>query len=200
MAVLTFPSITPEIQTFGIKYNTQISSSAISGIAQTVELPGARWHGSMSFRDMTVTESASLKAFLLELRGSSGVFFYGDITHTTPFNTVTGTYTLESTSTARIANITYDSASERLAPGDYVQIGADDTRELKMIIDSTLVGGLNYDLTLESMMRRIDYVGLSLVYTNPVGTFMLVADDQAVWASRNKGSLTDISLEFIEIF
>ena len=56
MAVLTFPSIDPDFQDFGIDYNTQISPSPLSGIMQRVELPGARWRGSLSFRDMTPTD------------------------------------------------------------------------------------------------------------------------------------------------
>ena len=200
MAVLTFPTITPETQDFGITYNTQISTSTISGINQTVELPGARWKGSMSFRDMTVSESASLKVFMLELRGASGTFFYGDITHKVPFNTVTGTPTILSVSTVKIIKITLGASSPALSAGDYLQLGTDDSRELKMIISSTNTGGDNYDIVLEPMIRRTDFIGLSVVFTNPKGRFMLIADDQAMWASRSKAQLSDINLDFVEIF
>ena len=74
MAVLTFPSITPDTIDFGIRYNTQVSTTTLSGIVQTVELPGARWLGSMTFRDLTPEDSAALKGFLMRLRGSSGRF------------------------------------------------------------------------------------------------------------------------------
>ena len=200
MAVLTFPSITPETQEFGIKYNTQISTSTISGINQTVELPGARWSGGMGFRDMTVAESATLKSFLLELRGASGLFFYGDITHTSPFNIVTGSPTILSASTPKIIKITLGASSPALSQGDYLQLGTDDLRELKMIISSTNTGGDNYDLVIEPMIRRIDFLGLSVVFTNPKGKFMLISDDQSKWASRSKAQLSDMSIEFIEIF
>ena len=111
MATLTFPSITPESQDFGIVYNTQVSTSTLNGIVQTVELPGARWRGSMNLTDLTPADSAALKAFLMELRGSSGRFWYGDLTHTSPFNTVTGTPIIDSASTARVVNTTMDSGS-----------------------------------------------------------------------------------------
>lgn len=198
MAILTFPNILPESLEFGIRYNTQVSTSSLNGVNQRVEMPGARWFGSMSFTDMTVAESAALKSFMLELRGSAGAFFFGDLSHTAPFTTVSGSPTVDSISTARIIRTTVGSGS--FSPGDYIQIGSDDQRELKMIISSASVGGNTYDLTIEPMIRRIDYIGLPIVYTNPKGVFFLTASDQARWATRSKAKLQDISLEFIELF
>ena len=112
MAVSTFPSITPEIQDFGIEYNVQVSTSWAGSTTQRLELPGARWKARIGFTDMTPSESAALKAFLLELRGMAGSFYYGDLTHTTPFNTVIGTPTIESPSTRSLIRVTLDSSSE----------------------------------------------------------------------------------------
>jgi hypothetical protein len=200
MAILTFPSIVADTQDFGIKYNTQVSTSTISGVNQVVELPGARWKGSLTFRDLTVLESSTLRVFMLELRGSSGTFFYGDITHTAPFDNVLGTPTILTASTPRTIKITLDSGTDNLSPGDYLQIGSDDQRELKMIISSTNTGGNDFDVVIEPMIRRIDYIGLDVVYNNPKGVFMLTADDQGKWSSRSKAKLSDMTLEFIEIF
>jgi len=201
MAILTFPSITPEIQNFGIRYNTQVSSSTISGITNTVELPGARWLGNLSFRDLTSTDLATVKAFLMELRGSAGRFFYGDVAHTNPFNAVTGSPTINgSNSTPRIIRITLGSSSPALSAGDYIQIGSDDDRELKLIISSTGVGGDTYDLVIEPMIRRTDYASKPVVYANPKGVFLLTSSDQANWSSRSKALLSDINFSFIEVF
>lgn len=198
MAILTFPSIVPDTIDFGIKYNTQVSSSDISGMTQRVELPGARWGGVLNFVNMEPEDSAALKAFLLRLRGSSGSFFYGDISHSSPFNTVTGSLTIESVSTPSTIRVTTSSGS--FSAGDYIQIGADDERELKMIVSSTNISGTTYDLTIEPIIRRTDYIGLSVVYTNPRGVFFLVSDDQARWATRGKAYLSDITVEFVELF
>jgi len=199
MAILTFPSIIPETQEFGINYNTQISTTALSGIMQTVELPGARWGGNLSFRDMTLEESAELKAFLLELRGSSGRFFYGDISHPSPFAAVTGTLQIENGSTARLMRVTYDAPGTiRLQEGDYVQVGNDDDRELKMVIGEVAAGGNTYDVVVEPMVRRTDYVSLNLIYTNPKGVFLLNSDEQGKWATRSKAFLSDINISFVE--
>ncbi len=200
MAVLTFPNITPDIIDFGIIYNTQISSSPISGIMQTVELPGARWKGSMSFRDMTPQASAALKAFLLRLRGSAGRFYYNDLSHTAPFNSVTGSPTVESPSTVNIIRVTLGASSPVFSEGDYIQIGTDEDRELKMIMSSANVSGDTYDLTIEPKLRRTDFIGQSVVYNNPTGVFLLSSSDQAAWAVRSKALLSDISLDFVEVY
>lgn len=199
MAILTFPNITPESFDFGIKYNTQVSTTSMSGITQTVELPGARWAGSMSFRDLSVSESAALKAFLLELRGSSGRFYFGDITHTSPFNTITGEpLNIESTSDARTIVVSPSNGGSGgvFSVGDYVQVGTDVNRELKMVIGVS--GTTTQSLTIEPLMRRIDYTSQSLIYTNPTGVFFLSSDDMAKWSVRSKAKLSDISISFIE--
>lgn len=192
MAILTFPSsLIPDTIDFGIQYNTQVSGTSLSGIVQTVELPGARWKGSMNFRDLTLVDSAELKAFLLELRGAAGRFYIGDLSHTSPFNSVSGTPVIQAGSTARILTITGQTGS--FSVGDYIQIHNDVDRELKMVIS---VSGNDY--TIEPLMRRTDYIGKTVYYNNPRGVFLLDSDDQASWAVRSKAKLSDISLSFIE--
>ena len=197
---IVFPTITPEIQDFGIAYNTQVSSSPISGVTQTVEMPGARWLGNISFRDMTPTESAALKVFLLQLRGSAGRFYYGDVSHTDPFNAVTGSPTVTVIPNRRDQiQVTLGSNIE-FSPGDYIQIGTDDQRELKMVLVSALDSGTTYTLTIEPLIRRNVYAGESVIYSSPTGVFLLSSSDQAKWSIRSKALLSDMSLDFVEVF
>lgn len=198
MAVISFPSITPEMQQFGIQYNTQVSSSPISGVSQTVELPGARWAGNIGFTDMTASESAALKAFLLRLRGSAGRFYYGDKSHTEPFLNVTSGGSVTSSTGRR--HIKCTTTGQPFSVGDYIQIGNDENRELKMIIAASQDTGLTYDYTVEPFIRRTTYVGQNIYYDNPTGVFMLTSSDQARWAVRSKALLSDINLDFIEVY
>lgn len=205
MAVLAFPNIVPESQEFGIVYNTQVSSSPISGVTQTVELPGARWKGRLTFTDLTPSEGADLKAFLLQLRGSAGRFYYGDASHTTPFNNVTGSPTVTAVDSGgfgdyrTIIDVTLGT-SVSFSPGDYIQIGTDSTRELKMVIASAEVTAPTYRLTIEPSIRMQNFAGESVIYSNPTGKFLLTSSDQANWSIRGKSYLSDISIEFIEVF
>jgi hypothetical protein len=199
MAIIAFPSITAETQNFGINYNTQVSVGPLSGSTQSVELPGARWKGNVGYRDMTKAEAALLQAFTLELRGTAGRFFYGDAAATSPQLAVTGSPTVLASSTNRIIKITLGSTIA-LSPGDYIQIGTDDQRELKMVISSTNTGGNNFDVGIEPALRRTDYLSKPVVYSNPKGVFMLSSDVQGMWGVRSKALLSDMSLEFIEVF
>ena len=201
MAVINDPGIIPEIFTFGIKYRTQISTSNISGITQTVEIPGARWHGSMTFSNMLPAESAVLKAWLLELRGSAGRFYFNDITHNQAFNTLIGSPTIESGSTRSDIRVTFDSGSGAPSVGDYLSIGgANERRELKMIISVDDLTGNQYDLGIEPPIRQEVFIGDSVDYTNPLGVFILTSDDQAKWTTRSKALLSDITIDFMEMF
>jgi len=195
MAILSFPSITPDTLEFGIKYNTQISTTSLTGAVTTIEIPGARWKGSMSFKDLTLEESADLKAFLLELRGMSGRFYFGDLSHTDPFDTITGEpIDIEGTSTPRLIDVTPSSGA--FQKGDYVQISNDTSRELKLVVGVS--GSSPQTLQIEPLVRRTDYKTEDLYYDNPTGVFMLDTDEQASWAIRRKALLSDINISFIE--
>ena len=199
MATLDFPSITPDIASFGIKYNTQISVSSISGVTQVVEMPGARFRGNISFRDLNTTEAAQLQSFLLQLRGSAGLFHYGDPSRTSTQTAVTGSLTVEGGSTNRLVYTTPSSGG--FTAGDYIQIGnTGDSPEYKMIISVSGAPATQQALTIEPALRRTDYSGKPIIYTNPVGEFRIINEDQLIWSIRSKALLTDINLEFLEFF
>jgi hypothetical protein len=198
MTILSFPNITPDTQDFGITYLTQVSSTSLTNIIQTIELPGARWHGQMTFRDLTSADSAALKAFLLQLRGASGRFYFGDLEFSGPQDTdLAGTVEIQTGSTARSLLIDGISAGT-FTVGDRIQIGNETStlREYKMVVDVVSTN----ELIIEPMMRRDDYVGKEIFYTNPTGIFMLDADDYAKWSLRSKAKLSDLSFGFVEAF
>lgn len=199
MAAINFPSLIPESTTFGIRYNTQISTSALSGVSQVVEMPGARWRGNITFRDLVPSDAADLQAFMLELRGSAGLFHYGDPSRTSPQTQITGTLEVETGSTSRLIYTTPSTGG--FSVGDYIQIGATgDSPEYKMVISVSGPPASQQALTIEPAMRRTDYLGKTIVYSNPVGEFRLINEDQLMWAVRSKAYLTDINLEFLEFF
>lgn len=197
MAILTFPSIIPDAQNFGIRYLTQVSSTSLTNVVQTVELPGARWHGSMQFRDLNPTTAAELKAFLLKLRGAAGRFYYGDLELSGPQDsTLSGTITIQSGSTRRDL-ILGGISTGQFTVGDRIQIGdIGDTPEYKMVVDVSSPD----TITVEPMVRRTTYIGKEVFYDNPKGIFMLDADDHAKWSLRSKAKLSDISFGFLEAF
>jgi hypothetical protein len=200
MAV-TFPSVTPTSATFGIKYNTFISNAALNGMVRTIEMPGARWVGSVSFSDLNSTDLAKLRAFVTELRGSSGRFNYGDPGLTGPQDpNLAGTLTIETGSDNRIIKTTPDTGGGFTA-GDYIQIGdLGDSPELKTIVSVSGAIGTQQSLIVEPMIRRTDYLGQTITYNNPKTEFGLLNEDQLRWNIRTKVYLSDVTLDFVEFF
>lgn len=199
MAATSVPPVVPESIVFGLTHNVQVSTSPLSGIVQTVELPGARWRASLSYSDLTNTEANDLKAWLLSLRGMSGRFLLYDYGKSSPTNSVTGSPVVETGSTARVINTT--TTGDVFSVGDYIQIGTDDNRELKMVV-AVSGTGLDRNYTIEPALRMTvaTALGKSIVYSNPSAVFMLSSNDQSSWNTRGKSFLNDINIDCIEAF
>ena len=203
---IAFPSLIPTSQTFGIHYNTFINQSTLVGTVNTIELPGARWMGSVTFSDLTSTDTAKLRAFIAELRGSSGRFLYGDLGLTVPQDSAfshTGSLTIDASPspTNRIIYVSPDSPST-FTEGDYIQIGDDnDSPELKTII-SVSGGPGQQGLTVEPLIRRsvASLAGTNVYYNNPKTEFALINEKQLMWNIRSKAHLSDFNLDFVEFF
>lgn len=63
---------------FGLASNTAIFRSPLTGQAQTIERPGARWQASYTLPPMKRGQMAAWQAFLSSLRGSAGRFYAYD--------------------------------------------------------------------------------------------------------------------------
>lgn len=73
----TFPTLSRQIPNelrWGLESNVMISISPLSGAVQTLELPGARWRATLTYRNMSGADLALLQAFLAECRGQAGRF------------------------------------------------------------------------------------------------------------------------------
>ena len=207
MAVLDWDAdvgILPDACEFGISYNTMISTSPLSGTTRTYELPGARWSTRLSFSNLDSSESREIISFLTRLRGANGRFYSYDFGNPTPRGTLSsGSVVVASVTSGTLREITLQqsggaSLSGTLLPGDYISIGNDTDRELKMI-----TGALGSDTySFEPILRKPnhDYTGEPISYIKASTVFMLSSDDQAYWSTRGRGLLTDIDIEAVEIF
>ena len=133
MAVISVPPVIPESISFGMIHNVSVSVSGLSGTTQTMELPGARWKANLSYKDLSDLEANQLKAWLISLRGMSGRFYLYDFGKPNTYNSVTGSPTIETSSTRR--DIITTTTGAAFLPGDYIEIrtnSSDENRELKM--------------------------------------------------------------------
>lgn len=78
MSILTFPTLsrTPSNANFRLRGNTQTHRSPLTGATQTLEMPGAKWELTVSWESLTEVDWRILSAFLADLRGRAGRFFF----------------------------------------------------------------------------------------------------------------------------
>ena len=77
MTILTFPTIRrPSRASYRLRGNTQTHRSPLDGTEQTLEMPGAVWELTVSWESLDATDTRILAAFLADLRGAAGRFYY----------------------------------------------------------------------------------------------------------------------------
>ena len=187
---ISVPPYTPDSIDFGLVHNVQVSTSQLSGLSQTLELPGARWKASLHYSNLSGSEARIMKAWLISLKGMANRFYLHDFSQPNPTAAPGTISAVLPGSTARVLNITTTGADFSI--GDYLQVGA----ELKMIV--AIPSADHY--TIEPAMRDQTPVGLAVVATQATGIFMLSSNDQSYWSAAGKASLSDISFECVEIF
>ena len=82
--ILDYPDIgrLPNNITFSLVNNTTVFQSPIGGSTQTLEVPGAYWKGTVTYSNLTREQAGTLNAFLVQLRGRSGRFWFGNLSYT----------------------------------------------------------------------------------------------------------------------
>lgn len=201
VTILDFDSlgVVPDSAEFGITYNTLIHTSPLSGATQTLEMPGARWKMRLSFRNLEPSEGRKLASFLTRLRGAAGRFYCHDYGRPTPQNITTSlnSTTLVSTVSAGSNSVSLTGYSTgSLTVGDYISIGNNGLRELKIIV----ADNNNGLYTIEPKMRATKSAGTPVIVNKPSTVFMLSSDEQAYWSTRSKAFLSDIDIDAVEIF
>jgi len=191
-----FPyTLVPDSLQFGITHNVQLSTTTLSKVIQTVELPGARWKASLTYTNLTELDALNLRAFLVSLRGMSGRFYLYDFSKTGPYNTsITSCTNVLTGSTQRVLNFTPSGGA--FVPGDYITFypaGFPELRELKMI--TKVVGSAH---TVEPACRSVPATGDAIEYTNCKGVFMLSTNEQVYWSASGKSLLNDFNIECVE--
>ena len=190
-------SAPPEFE-FGLKSNTQVSTSDLSGEVQTRELPGARWTAAFTWRNRGRADADLLMAWLAQLRGQANRARVPVYDRPSPRGTwggspVTGTVT----STTSIP-VTGFSAGATVKAGDLFNVGSNG--QLVMVVaDATASGGGTATLTIEPPLRALPAVGVALISSNPVIPQMVLADPHVRRITRAP-NVADIQIDLVEVF
>ena len=191
--------IEPSTIEMGIVYNTQVSTSPLSGDVKTLELPGARWRVRMSFNDLEPEETRPLLAWLSDLRGSAGRFLVHDFSHPVPRGgTTSATYTLGNRTSINLASVVGGS----LQVGDLFSIRAtgSDIPELKIVTQITGTNIYRFEPTARLIHTSYPAAGVLGLGSAARAHMMLTSDDQSFHATAEKGLISNITIEAIEVF
>jgi len=173
MAILTFPSVLPSSAEWQLVSNTQQFKSPFDGSIQSSELPGARWHVSLTFPNQTSSTARVLAAFLASLRGESGRFYLHDHTQPLPRGTIAGNPVVSGAAQTG-ASINTSGWTGTLLAGDMIGIGG----ELKMVTADVTGPGL---IQFEPPLRQSPADASPIVTNKPTAVFKLTGDNQASW-------------------
>lgn len=183
---------------FGIKTNTQLFISPLSGDTQTAELPGARWFATYTLSPQKRGDEAVIQAFLVALSGPAGTFYGYDPAGVTPQGAGTGTPKVNGADQVGSSLITDGWTADTLVlkAGDYFTVNT----EYKMVTaDVTSNGSGQATISFKPNLRSSPADNADITVTNATCIMRLVDDDQAAW-DVNVSQFYDITFSAVETF
>ncbi len=205
MTVLSFPSITPSSAEFGLISNTQSFVSPLAGTTQTLELPGSRWRCKVEFEALTDAQRRQLSAFLAQLRGQAGRFYYGDPGYKVagPGGSAGGSPVVKGASQSGTSLMTdgWTANTGILQAGDYVSFDTDSGRELHMLVaDVNSDTSGNATLPFATPMRTAPGDTATVTVAGANCIMRLVDNEQARWAVNRGPLFASVGIEMVEAF
>lgn len=196
--------IQPNTMEMGIVFNTQISTSSLSGDVKTMELPGARWRVRLSYSDMTEDETRPILAWLASLKGSAGRFLIYDFTLPSPRGGLTSAnYSVNTRTTITLSN----RAGGVLNVGDLFSITPTGSTipELKMVTQRVSDNLYSFQPTSRKPIGMYTAGALLSTASGGLGTrayahMMLTSDDQSLHATAEKGLISTVTIDAVEVF
>ena len=197
---------------FGLRSNTMLSSSDLSGDVQTMELPGARWTMSVTMRPMHrdtegggAENSAVMEAFVASLRGQAVRARIPVFARAAPRGAWGGSPNVNNDAaspplvqTGNTLEVKGFAAGTTVKAGDYFNLGTNG-QLLMVAVDGVADGGGLLTLSVQPAIRSAPSNGLPLVSANPVVPLMILTDPHPRW--RMKGAvITEHALDFVEVF
>lgn len=211
-----FPAnILPSEISFGLQSNTQVFRSPLTASIQTLRMPGSAWTGRATFSELEDFEARVLQAFLVDLDGMNGRFYFGDYSLTAPRGAMSAhsnsllVHGASQSGSSLIIDGGVASLSNAFLAGDYIAYETSVGRELKMV---TAAASFNASgvctLQVAPNIRHSPADNAAVAYrlntSNAVGSsdttcIMRLASDQSQWTVRAP-VITSISVDFIEAF
>lgn len=200
MTTIAFPSLTrvPGGVDIGIQANTQVSTSDLSGVIETRELPGARWFMRFRFDSLDDADARKLQVLISQLRGQANRVRVPVWTKQTPLGSWAGVPLVKGGGqTGATINLDGFTPFATVRAGDLFNLGA--TGELKMVTaDGTADSGGELLVTFEPPIRSAP-ADNTAISTTPVVPLMVARSPILEWHS-DPGVFSDFSFDLIEAF
>ena len=203
--ILTAPTAAIAVGRFGLTANTQTFKSPLTGSTRTVELPGARWQGTLELspRLRDEDEGAEWRAFFAEALGQSGRFYQGPPDYRGPRGSGTGSPTVTYSNQVGRALITHGWANGEivLRPADFVSWDTPSGwRELHMVTRDVLSNGSGAaTIDLSPPIRESPALEAALILNDPTFVAMMTTSEEGMY-NVTPGGVYVSSFSFIEAF
>ena len=190
---------------FGLSANTQTFRSPLSGSTRTIELPGARWMGTLELapRMREEEQGAEWRAFFAEMLGQSGRFYQTVPDYRGPRGTGGGSpiVTIASQVGRSLLTSGWTANEIVLKPADFVAWETPSGwRELHMITASITSDNSGLaELTFSPPIRESPAASEALIVNDPTFVAMLTSADEGLW-SVTPGGVYVSSFSFVEAF
>jgi hypothetical protein len=176
--------------------NTKTFRSPLSGVTQTLELPGAYWSAVLNIDNQSPDQSQVISAFLTSLRGRAISFNLFDHSHPEPRGVATGTPIVYGAGQVGSQLITGGWTADTtgiLKAGDYIQVGL----KLKMVVIDAYSDSLGRStLTIEPPWADSPADGATVVTSYPKAVMRLSSDKSGL--KTKAPLLSSVSIDCVE--
>lgn len=201
MATINYPTTDiftkPQAFEFGLRFNTMVHTSPLTGYIQTVGLTGARWTAQITYTGQTPANAATIEAFIVSLKGQQNRLTLHNLARPTVNGTGNGTPLVNGASQVGEGIITDGWASSQtvLKAGDMIGIGT----ELKMVTaDVTTNGSGQATISFEPAIRTSPADNSAIDITAPTALFMLTENE--IRSRRSQALYEPLTIELVEVF
>lgn len=196
MPTINFPTLSrgPASLAWALQSATLQHQSPLSGATRTISTPGSRWTFSASWPALGWADRLKIEAFLAQLNGRAGRFYFSPPEYYYPRGTSRSATVNGGSQTGATLNATM-TAFSTLVAGDFFEVNG----ELKrMIAPATADGSGGCSFSFSPPLRASPSNGASISLQAPRATFMLMDDKAGITVGA--GGFADFTIDAIEAF
>ena len=179
MAILTFPTVSPNSASWWLQSNAATFKSPLSGTVQTRAWPGQHWRAKLTFTDLSGDDLAAMETFLDMMGGRENRVYYGPPHRTSPRGTGNGSPAVNGAGQTGLTLVTDGwAASETvLKAGDFFAFNVGGRRSLHRVrtnVQSDSSGNATPQLVPAIRVAPAD--NEPLILTHPSCVMMFLSD------------------------